>query len=291
MELARARAGRSPEARRRAAGLLRGAGFGIAYGAFLEPSWLQATLHHVALPGWPAELDGYRIAHLSDIHHNAVQSAGFLARAVALASSMDPDAVALTGDFITRDPARMEPCLAALARVRAHDGVFCVRGNHDAPVPLERTRALMERLGMRLLENESVRIEPARRAFGAAPARLRLAGVGDLWTARCSPGEALAGAPPEEPAILLSHHPGAVRLVPDGRRLDLVLAGHTHGGQVRPFHRELPLLSGGETRHQTGLSRHGATAVFVSRGVGSSQLHFRWNCRPEVALLVLHRAS
>ena len=105
--------------------------------------------------------------------------------------------------------------------------------------------------------------------------------------APCLPGEVLRGADPALPTVMLSHNPAAVRILPDAARVDLLLCGHTHGGQVRPFHREVPLLAGGESRHVSGLGQHGGTSVYVSRGVGTSAMHFRWNCRPEITLIVL----
>lgn len=290
---ARLRVAGRPGVRRALSGAMKGAGAGIAYGVFVEPRWLERTQVHVPIRGLPRVMEDYRVLHLSDIHHNLLSGERFLQGVIETANALDVDLVALTGDFITHDPGRMAPCLRHLGAIRAADGIVAVRGNHDARVPLREMERLMDRSGIRLLENRHEVLRPARHRSAAAgtghaaPAGVTLAGVGDTWTAPCLPGEALRGADPDLPAILLSHNPAAVRLLPDGARVDLVLSGHTHGGQVRPFHREVPLLAGGESRHVCGLSRHGETSVYVSRGVGTSAMHFRWNCRPEIALIVL----
>lgn len=264
---------------------------GIGYGAFVEPRLVQVTQLEVGIRGLPSTLDGYRVLHLTDIHFNWIQGEGFLRRVVERSNALDADMVALTGDFITHDARRMEHCLDILSGLRAPDGLWAVRGNHDARIDERSTRALMERRGIRLLENEHDHVEPHRHRLHAPRCgrahRLVIGGVGDLWTAECSPGRALASADQTAPTLLLSHNPRAATIVPTDLRVDLMLSGHTHGGQVRVFDRHVPLFAGGESVYVSGLAKSGGTQVFVSRGVGTSALQFRWNCRPEIALLVL----
>lgn len=293
---ARVKVAGMPDVRRGLSHMMKGMGAGIGYGMFIEPRWIERTQIEIAVPNLPAELDGYRIVHLTDIHFNFVSGEMFLSRVIESTNHLDPDMIALTGDFITHDAGRMGPCLDQLSGLRAPDGLWAVRGNHDAKVPLGTTERLMERAGIRLVENRFESIRPSRersrsaRTGGAAPL-MTVAGVGDLWTGPCHPGTALKGSDPGDTTILLSHNPAAVRLLPEGRRVDLMLSGHTHGGQVRPFHYDLPLLSGGERTLVSGLKDYEGTSVYVSRGVGTSALHFRWNCRPEIALLILRRAG
>jgi len=293
---ARVKVAGMPDVRRNLSRMMKGMGAGIGYGVFIEPRWIERTQIEIAVPNLPAEFEGYRIVHLTDIHFNFVSGEMFLNRVIESTNHLDPDMIALTGDFITHDARRMGPCLSQLAGLRAPDGLWAVRGNHDAKVHLTHTERMMETAGIRLLENRFESIQPRRertrkaRKGDAAP-KMTVAGVGDLWTGPCLPGAALEGSNPENTTIMLSHNPAAVRLLPQGRRVDLMLSGHTHGGQVRPFHYDLPLLSGGERTLVSGLKEYEGTSVYVSRGVGTSALHFRWNCRPEIALLILRRAS
>jgi len=358
---------------------LKGLGGGIFYGLVIEPRWLETTWIDFPVPGLPKSLDGYRIAHLTDIHHNALTGRRYLFRAIDRANALHPDMVALTGDYITHNPERMAKVVAWLGRLHAPDGVFATLGNHDYQFPLSRIRRLFEKHGIRLLEDEHAILYPRRLVgregapvtplavpsfrkpesaarkpknkrmldspidrFPQAPpwrhrwrrwlhttgfhrrliqeyydppaAYFRLdpevhpvhhhpadetngevpclcvAGVGDLWEGRCDIEEALNGAPRDVFRLLLSHNPEVANLISRKHRIGLVLSGHTHGGQTWPFHRS-PIRKASSRRYLRGLIRSHATNVYVSRGVGSSALHFRWNCRPEITLIRLVRAS
>lgn len=284
----------SHRARHHVSQALKGIGAGIGYAVLVETRWLQTTHVDVPIPGLPESLDGYRVVHLTDIHHNIAQGAGFLRRVVELCNALDPDMIALTGDFITHSHRRMEPCLWLLSELRAPDGLWAVRGNHDFGFPMDRLQRAMEASRIRLLENAHTVFTPVRRRVAhpegpACGARITVAGVGDLWTARCSPGEALEGHETDSTVILLSHNPAVMNILPQSPRIHLVLSGHTHGGQVRPFRKSIPMFSGFERRYVSGLVRNGDTTLYVSRGVGTSALHVRWNCRPEIALITLRR--
>lgn len=282
-----------PLLRRHGTRLLKGLGAGVGYAAFVEPRWIERTHVEFDIPGLDAGLDGYRIVHLTDIHHNFVSGRGFLERIVDMANALDPDLVVLTGDFITHDPARLFGCFRILSHLRAPDGLLATRGNHDYRAPFETMRAVCEDAGVRLLENEHVVVEASRhRAVRFGPeykrgARLVVAGVGDLWEGTAEPARALAGSPTDLPRILLSHNPRVAEILTASQRVALQLSGHTHGGQVRPFNQHIPAFADGGGKYHAGIVQGPHTIVYVSRGVGTSALHFRWNCRPEIALVTL----
>lgn len=129
------------------------------------------------------------------------------------------------------------------------------------------------------------------RSHGEACQPIVLAGVGDLWEGHCSPGLALRGANAGLPTILLSHNPQAAELLVEGQRVDLMLSGHTHGGQIRLLGRSFKAFSDGSPKYISGLIETPRTRVYVSRGVGTSALRLRWNCRPEIALIRLVRSG
>jgi predicted MPP superfamily phosphohydrolase len=279
--------------RARGTRLLKGIGAGVGYAAIIEPRWIERTHIEFQVPGLHPALDGYRIVHLSDIHHNMVAGRGFLSRVVELTNALDPDLVVLTGDFVTHDPGRLHGCFELLSGINAPDGMFATRGNHDYRCPEGTFRRVCRSAGARLLENEHVVLHPARHrgpviAHERETAALVLAGVGDLREGVADPTRALARAPEGPPRLLLSHNPLVAELLTPRHAVALQFSGHTHGGQIRPFRKPVALFSSGSTKYSSGIVQAAHATVYVSRGVGTSALHLRWNCRPEVALLTLH---
>jgi predicted MPP superfamily phosphohydrolase len=185
-------------------------------------------------------------------------------------------------DYVSHSP-RYARSLAALLRpLAARDGVFGVLGNHDHYVGAELVRAALREAGVVELHNGRVLLE-------RDGARLAVAGVGDLQYDVVDFQVALAGVPDEVPRIVLSHHPDTFAHWPTDLRLDLMLAGHTHGGQAH-----LPLLgppyvpSQFGFRYLAGHFREGGRQLYVSRGIGAITVPVRWRCPPEASLLVLH---
>jgi predicted MPP superfamily phosphohydrolase len=281
-----------PRLRRGAQRLLQTAGIGIGYAALIEPSLIETSLVEVPIHGLDRSLDGYQIAHLSDIHYCFMAGRDFLRRVVAKTNALDADMVALTGDFIARNPTNLERCMALLSDLRAPDGCWVTRGNHDYRATLGAMQTACREAGFRLLENSHAVVQPqrhrGRHSNGTRRSpRLVVAGVGDIWEGHCAPGRALAGASPAYPTIMLSHNPQAINLLPASQRLDVMLSGHTHGGQVRLLGRTMKFLTDGNAQLVAGLVRRGRTAIYISRGVGTSALRVRWNCRPEIGLIRL----
>ncbi len=294
----RFRLGGNPRLRRRAFLAMKTLSGGIGYAAFVEPFLVQITQVEVAIPDLPWALDGYRIAHLSDIHYNVTAGRKFLRRVVERVNGLDADMVALTGDFITHNPRNLDRCFSLLSDLNAPDGCWVVRGNHDHNTSLEHMIQASRDAGFRFLENSHAIVRPLRhRATGnhdsraESGERLVIAGVGDMWEGECNPSRALAGASTGIPTVMLSHHPHCAALIAPPLRVDLMLSGHTHGGQLRAMGRGIHALSGGTGRYVSGLVKAPHTAVYISRGVGTSALRVRWNCLPEVALIHLHRGD
>jgi predicted MPP superfamily phosphohydrolase len=250
--------------------------------AFWHRRRLVVERRDLTIEGLAPVFDGYRIAFLADFHYSAVVPDWWVAHAVATAMDLDPDLVLLGGDYLSHR-ARYARTLPALLRpLAAPDGVFGVLGNHDHYVGAEPVRAALRTAGVVELRNARVLLE-------RAGARLTVAGVGDLQYDVIDFQAALGGAPVDAPRIVLSHHPDVFAHWPAGERLDLMLSGHTHGGQAH-----LPLLgppyvpSQFGFRYLAGHYRDGARQLYVSRGVGVITVPIRWRCPPEASLLVLH---
>lgn len=239
-------------------------------------------LHEVplAVPGWPRELDGLRVALVADVHAGGPwvdldRVRGVVDSVVEAA----PDLVLLLGDHVADvtfgthlEPGQVARELAGL--LRAQVPVLGVLGNHDWYAGGWKVRAALEAAGLPVLEEQAVPV---------LDGRLWVAGVGDLWERTPSVEAALAEVPDGAAVLLMTHNPDVVADVPD--RVGLVVAGHTHGGQVAVRGRPLHRLSE-RTRNRWTRGWYADVRLYVTAGVGSSLVPLR-SVTPEVPVLVL----
>ncbi len=228
--------------------------------------------------------DGWRIVHLTDLHHSRFTPIEEVERAVELANRLRPDLVALTGDYVTLSPACIAPVARALGRLDARRGVFAVLGNHDFQVGAEAMTRALEHQGITVLRNR-------HHALHVGRARLWLVGVDDLWWQADDFRRAFRHLPLADPKILLCHNPLGIR--PALRHgTDLVLSGHTHGGQVRlPFFGRIYGRFRLGERFVEGWNQLEKTQIYVNRGIGKVVVPWRVACPPEIACLRLRRAA
>ncbi|MBI4466308.1 MAG: metallophosphoesterase [Acidobacteria bacterium] len=243
---------------------------------------LQVTHQPIYLSRLSADFSGLRLVQLSDIHHGLYTRLDEVERAVELANRLEPDLVALTGDFVTNSPNYIAPVARALGRLRAGLGCFAVLGNHDHRVGANRVAWALEAHGIEVLRNRHVRL----RRNGSS---LTVAGVDDFSYGADDLRRALRGAIADTPTILLSHNP-ALLLQAAACGVDLVLSGHTHGGQVdaprlRSFIGRRGLQVPLRFRH--GWEQSGATQLYISRGIGTVVLPIRLRCPAEIPVLTL----
>lgn len=222
---------------------------------------------HCGIPGLRSPL---HLVQLSDLHYGLYLKDGSVRRWVETASALKPDLIVITGDFIQgRSTVDATPLASLLEPLTAPLGVWGVWGNHDhvwyTDEP-QRLEQLLQRAGVRLLTNHGVRLRED----------LYLAGIDDEGTGRPDVAAALNGASRDAATILLCHQPASLERVP--RWVSLVLAGHTHGGQLRlPAGPGLPY---GWWRERP--------LTFVSSGLGVGLLPARLNCPAEI---VSHRLT
>ena len=259
----------------------------IAYPCFYEPRWLETTERRVRLAR-PTLRNPIRLLHLADLHASLVVPLSLIQHAITLGLSHSPDLICLTGDFITfRHDFDSRAYVSALKRMTAAAPTFAVLGNHDGGSWAGRHRGnsdhtlverMLEESGVRLLHNRSERVMIRDQG-------LTLVGVGDLWSREVDERRAFAGVRCEDPVVLLAHNPDSKDKV--GSSLwDLMLSGHTHGGQVIvPIEgtRYAPVK---DKRYIAGLKYWGTRQIHVTRGVGNVG-GVRFRCRPEVSSLVL----
>jgi uncharacterized protein len=270
-----------------------------AYSVLVEPKWLEVAEREVPLPRLPQALDGLRIAHLSDLHCSSLVSREYLARCVRITSEAEPDLVLLTGDYVTRSR-RWVPGLAPLLTgLRARHGVLAILGNHDHYVGADSVTQAVTEAGIPVLRNEN-------RCLKVNGASLWIAGIDSMRAKqyRLTPRQqaavdermnaflcrALEGTDPEGFRILLAHSPD---IFPDAQMagVDLVLSGHTHGGQVRfPLVGATVVPSKFGPRYAAGLFEEDGTSLYVNRGLGVVRWPIRFLCRPELSILTLRQA-
>src|ERR1043165_9548912 len=249
----------------------------VARAALTEPYMLSIEHERIKLNRLPKAFDGFRIVQLSDIHHGPFSDKNQIERAVETANRLKPDIIALTGDYISKERHYAAPCAEMLGKLKARYGVFAVLGNHDHWTDAALITDLFRAEGITMLINEGMRFEKDGAAFW-------LHGVDDSMVGLEDISLALAGARADEMKLLLAHNPIVLRRAVRAS-VDLVLSGHTRGGQdairgerasARPRKRLLK-----------GLWRHANTQIYVNRGLGTVVLPIRYGCPPEISLLEL----
>jgi len=233
----------------------------------------------VAIPKLGAPL---RLVQLSDVHlGNGGIGAEFIGEVIRRVNALEPDLVAITGDLGDRPAGELAVELELLAGIHAPMGRFYVPGNHEYFHGVEGFLTAMEKRGYTVLANRSVTV---RRGSAA----VNVAGLADRFGSRFGvlppdPHKAFAAVRPDTPTILLAHQPKAVEEL-EGHRPDLMLSGHTHGGQIWPFHYLVRLAQ----PYLSGLHRHDETTqVYVSRGTGYWGPPMRLFAPPEISVLEL----
>jgi predicted MPP superfamily phosphohydrolase len=268
------------------------AGLGV-YSGEIARHELDVTHRTFQIRRLPTAFDGFRIIQISDIHLEEFTEEFFLERVVRRINQMKPDLVLITGDFITNgsftygrplEPAtRCGALLSALTCPHRY-GIF---GNHDAGAHGHIVRDQMEKNGVPLLVNQHLRIERGGQ-------HIWLAGTDDALNGLPNLDQALP-ASPDAPVILMAHEPDFANVIfahPRAKNLDVVLSGHTHGGQVRlpgmaPFRGVLPV---GGKAYPEGHFTLGNFQLYVNRGLGTVGVPFRLNCPPELTEITLRPA-
>lgn len=244
---------------------------------------IEVTRHEVFVDDLPASFDGYRIAFLTDTHVASFMRRGLYREVVAQTMRFEPHLILLGGDFVTWE--RHIPLMAEvlLTGLEARDGLYAVLGNHDYWANGDGVIAAMTARGVRFVINRSVILKRGDDAIA-------LAGIDEIYRGAPDVDNAFALIDPAMPCLGLSHHPDVIDLL-GGRRVDLLVCGHTHGGQIRmPFFGSIVVPSRHEGRYASGFHREGRVLMYVSRGIGAIP-PLRILCKPEVATFVLRRTQ
>ncbi len=258
-----------------------GAGLAAAYPLLIERYLVQANRYRVPVPNLPQAFKGYTIVQLTDLHYGLLMPLGLIRRIVARANRVPRDLTVCTGDYVheRNSTAQIDTVWPVLAGLQAPDGVLSVLGNHDHWADTQRSAHWLAQTGQDLRHRV--------RMIERGESRLWFAGAGDLWEDPSSLDELLAAIPEEDCRIVLAHNPDTADSAYSAR-VDLFIAGHTHGGQVRLPFVGAPIVPAQNPAYASGLQRSPkGTPVFISRGLGWAVLPVRFNCPPEIAVLEL----
>ncbi len=258
------------------------------YGSFIEPKLLRIKHQQIAIKNAPT----LRIAIASDFHVGPYKKAAFVKHVVERINGLKPDVIFLVGDFLDNEKSNLSD-LKPLKNLKAPKGIFAVTGNHDAGMYLDihkrpyqtvdRTKeleAMLEPMGIHFLKNEHTILEIEKK-------KIAIAGIDDAFMEECDLEGAIADIPKNIPIILLSHNPDIIR---DSlsKTCDLIISGHTHGGQIRlPFIGPLcPMPIRIPKKYDQGLFKMNKNCtLFITHGLGETWARARLFCVPEIVVV------
>lgn len=254
-----------------------------AWAIWIERRLVQIRRLDVAVENLPPELDGYTIAQLSDLHVGSFDPKARALEWAALSNALEPDLAVVTGDLVTSGRGFYADAADAVAALRAKDGVFVTLGNHDL-WQLDELARLIEERGPTVLRNDS-------RVVRRGSAQLVVAGMDALHADPIDVQRTLRGQPANAPIVLLCHYPTAFEAAVEARA-DLVLVGHTHGGQLGiPFLSQRFNFARLTKQRSRGPVYAGKTMMYVNAGLGTTGPPMRLAVPPEIALFTLRRRA
>lgn len=252
-----------------------------SYPVFIERYVVFTNFYRIPVPNLPRAFSGFRIVHLTDLHYGPLVPLWLIRKVISKANQLHRHLTVCTGDYVHHEnsPMQIDAVWQALAELNAPAGVFSVLGNHDHWADTERSRYWLNQTG----QNLRYKVVPLK----SNGDRLWLIGAGDLWEDHLDMDLLLADVPESDCRIVLAHNPDSA----DTRfnaRVDLMISGHTHGGQIYLPYIGAPVLPVKNKSYSYGLKKSPqGVRVFISRGIGWSIYPVRFNCFPEIAVLEL----
>lgn len=250
------------------------------YSTFVEPHWLELKKVAVRLPRLPSSFNGFTILQLSDMHHGKYVPMSYLEECLKRASKIKPDAVALTGDFVSQRASDVFPCMEIIKTLKAKHGVFAIPGNHDYWTNISTVRNSFIKADIPFFINQHTVI----RRGGE---KILFGGLDDLWGGHPNFYKTFPSRTENAAKILMMHNPDLFEAsIPFP--VDFIMAGHTHGGQV-----SLPLFgppvvpSNFGSKYASGFFKNALSSMYVNRGLGVIFPPIRFRVRPEITLFTL----
>jgi uncharacterized protein len=254
---------------------------GLIYIRRIEPAWLEISQLELALPRLAPEFDGFRLVQISDIHMDGWMNRNRLAEVVSLVNELQPDLVAITGDFVTHRPKKYSRDLIDnLVKLKATYGAAAVMGNHDHWSNPAVVRQVIKDSGLIDLNN---RVHSLKRG----EASLHMAGLDCIMEGQDRLDLVLDQMPEDGAAVLLAHEPDVADRSAASGRFDLQISGHSHGGQVNIPLVGPPYLPEMAEKYPLGLYQIDGMLLYTNRGLGMVHMPFRFNSRPEMTVYTL----
>lgn len=250
--------------------------------AWDEADNIEIVPQRFRLPRLPRAFHHYRIVQISDIHMGSGMTPERFAHIVDLVNAQQPDLVVITGDFVTTQPiaGHLPPLQKHLSRIRAHDGVMAVLGNHDHHCDPAAVRGLLAQSNIMELGNSH---HTLRRGADV----LHIAGVDDHYFGQDRMDEVLENLPTDGCAVLLAHEPDYADISAATGRFDLQLSGHSHAGQIAPPGIGMVYLPKHCRKYPVGRYQLGRMIQYTNRGLGTVIIKVRIGARPEITTITL----
>ena len=251
--------------------------------ALIEPFQLKVESNEIIDSDVPEFIKYKKIIFAADFHFGHYFSTERLEKVVRLINEQNPDLVLLGGDYINKEPNLADDTFRIFGKIKAKYGVYGVLGNHDSVLRDNRKIRILEaanKANIKILLNEAVWISEGNERF-------KIGGVGDFWHDTQNLEPTIGDAKTDDFVILLSHNPDFSEFL-ETDKIDLVLSGHTHGGQVTFFGLYAPnTQSSFGQKYREGLVKNQYSQVFVTHGVGTTLLPIRFFAKPEINVVVL----
>lgn len=252
-----------------------------SYPFCIERYLVQTNIYRISVPNLPKVFTGFRIVQLTDLHYGFLVPLGLIQHVVDRANGLKADLIVCTGDYVHEKNSihQIDQVWPVLSKLNAPSGVYSVLGNHDHWADTARSDYWLKRT-QQDLRHKAVRIEREGQ-------NIWLAGAGDLYEDHKNLDDVLYKIPDPDCRIILAHNPDSADTL-FSKRIDLMISGHTHGGQVDIPFIGTPILPVQNKNYSSGLkiSPRGCK-VFISKGIGWAICPVRFNCYPEIAVLEL----
>ncbi len=256
-------------------------GVAASYPVFIERYVVLTNTYRIPVPNLPEAFSGFRIVQVTDLHYGLLVPLALVRNVIARVNDIPGDLVVCTGDFVheKRATGQIEAVWPLVAKLHSPSGILSVLGNHDHWADTERSQYWLTRTGQDLRHKVTF--------IEREGSRLWFAGAGDLWEDHRNLDEVLSGIPATDCRIVLAHNPDTAD-TGFSSRVDLMVTGHTHGGQVDIPLIGTPVLPVRNKTYSSGLKKSPkGMSVFISRGIGWAVCPVRFNCLPEIAVLEL----